>query len=34
MASDKILYLLTEMKTKKLSGVSLKDEFEGRKWIN
>ena len=28
MATDKILYLLTEMKLKKLSGVSLKDEFE------
>jgi ethanolamine ammonia-lyase small subunit len=28
VATDKILYLLTEMKLKKLSGVSLKDEFE------
>jgi ethanolamine ammonia-lyase small subunit len=34
MASEKILYLLTEIKTKKLSGVNLKDEFEGSKWIN
>ena len=31
MASDKILYLLTEMKSKKLSGVNLKDEHsEGK----
>jgi ethanolamine ammonia-lyase small subunit len=28
MATDKILYLLTEMKSKKLSGVSLKDEYD------
>ena len=27
MAADKILYLLTEMKSKKLSGVNLKDEY-------
>jgi ethanolamine ammonia-lyase small subunit len=27
-ASDKIFYLLTEIKTKKISGVVLKDEFE------
>ncbi len=34
MATDKILYLLTEMKTKKLSGVSLKDEFEEKALIS
>jgi ethanolamine ammonia-lyase small subunit len=28
MATDKILYLLTEMKSKKLSGVDLKDEYD------
>jgi ethanolamine ammonia-lyase small subunit len=28
MATDKIFYLLTEMKSKKLSGVSLKDEYD------
>ncbi len=28
MATDKILYLLTEMKYKKLSGVTLKDEYD------
>lgn len=28
MATDRILYMLTEMKSKKLSGVSLKDEYE------
>lgn len=27
IATEKILYLLTEMKTKKLSGVTLKDEY-------
>lgn len=27
MAADKILYILTEIKSKKLSGVSLKDEY-------
>lgn len=27
MATDKILYILTEIKSKKLSGVSLKDEY-------
>ena len=27
MATDKILYLLTEIKSKKLSGVNLKDEY-------
>ena len=31
MATDKILYVLTEMKTKKLSGVNLKDEFDKNK---
>ena len=34
MATDKILYLLTEMKTKKLSGVGLKDESDGIVLIN
>ncbi len=28
MATDKILYILTEMKSKKLSGVNLKDEYD------
>ena len=28
MASDKILYILTEIKSKKLSGVNLKDEYD------
>jgi ethanolamine ammonia-lyase small subunit len=28
MATDKIFYLLIEMKSKKLSGVSLKDEYD------
>jgi ethanolamine ammonia-lyase small subunit len=28
LATDKILYLLTEMKTKKLSGVNLKDDYD------
>ena len=34
MATDKILYLLTEMKTKKLSGVGLKDESDLKALIN
>lgn len=34
MATDKILYLLTEMKTKKLSGVGLKDESDENALIN
>lgn len=34
MATDKILYLLTEMKTKKLSGVGLKDESDVKAMIN
>lgn len=34
MATDKILYLLTEMKTKKLSGVGLKDESDVKALIN
>ena len=34
MATDKIMYLLTEIKTKKISGVRLKDEFEERALVN
>jgi ethanolamine ammonia-lyase small subunit len=30
MATDKVLYLLTEMKSKKLSGINLKDEYENK----
>ena len=33
-AMEKIYYLLTEMKTKSISGVNLKDEFEGRILVN
>ncbi|MEA5459625.1 ethanolamine ammonia-lyase subunit EutC [Arcicella sp. LKC2W] len=33
-ASQKILYLLTEMKTKKISGVNLKDEVNDLKYLD
>ena len=34
VATEKIFYLLTEMRIKKLSGVGLKDEFEDKISIN
>ena len=34
MAMEKIYYLLTEMKIKRISGVNLKDEFEGKVLMN
>ena len=34
MATDKIFYLLKTMKSKKISGVNLKDEFEDKKLMN